>query len=361
MNKLDQELVTVVADKVRQYAPKVGTVTKKLTASNVLVGVEIELENFHDPRGNCGNMLAAGWKEMVEGSLVNGREFAMYPPRNGGDIVRTIDSFFGAGFKYTTGERTSIHIHVDMLDGTTVGQLRSMLGLILALEGPIYRSADENRKWGSYSCPLTDMTPERWNELIAGDRRTQIARGMTGIEHEDKYFGCNAASIRKHGTLEFRYFPCTTDKAKLMAWVNMCIELKVAGSKFDSPEEMCAALGNEAALRAFMELNMPVTYETLIPYMDFDDSIRRIRAVKAIVTDPLAARPYADEENYKRSPAIRRFLEYRKGTKPAKPAKPAFVEMGDDPVHVGEQVPLGDLHDMIMRQRRIARAALAAK
>lgn len=355
MNQLNKQPLTKSIALERKYIPTINSNDARLTFNDVLAGIEIELENLEDPRGKLHNVIQSGWKEMAEGSLVNGHEFAMYPPRNGKNLAAAIDTFFNSGFNYTTGERTSVHIHVDMMDATTVGQLRSVVGLVYALEGPIYRAADENRKWASYSCPLSDMTPERFGRFFGTDTPSAFRSAMTGDCHEDKYFGCNLASIRKHGTLEFRYFPCTTSKDKLLGWVNMCIELKKAGSLFNSVEELSAGLGSEDALVRFLQEQMPSTWAQIHPYIDTADSLRRLQEV-------VATAEYNREHNeIIVSPAVKYYLDLIERKKAAgkevkqraRKKAPAPQEVGVAPLVEGHVDHLGDLHDLLRQHQRV--------
>lgn len=354
MNKLNKSVLTKSIALERKYLPVKDKNDKRLTFNDVLAGVEIELENLEDPRRQIGVVCNAGWEEMIEGSLVNGHEFAMYPPRNGADLTAAVDKFFDSGFNYTTGERTSIHIHVDMMDGTTVGQLRSVVSLIYALEGPIYRAADENRKWASYSCPLTDMTPERFGNFLGTESGATFKSAMSGVCHEDKYFGCNLASIRKHGTLEFRYFPCTTSKSKLLDWVNMCIELKKAGTLFNSVEELSEGLDDEAALIQFLQEQLPETWKQIHPYIDTADSLRRLKEVVVVSS-------YNREQpDPKVSPAVQFYLdraerkkEEQEGKKKPARRKAAAPEVFIKPYAEGHVGDLGDLHDILRQHQRI--------
>lgn len=325
----------------QRYAVRPSAPTHVLANDNLLMGIEIELENFRDPGDYLGYVLDHGWTEHAEGSLVNGREFVMHPPRNGETALNSINRFFDSGFKYTASERTSIHVHVDMTDDITVGQFRSILALTYMLEGPIYRMADENRKWGSYSCPLTDMRPDRFNALFAEKDMGLLQVAMSGAYHEEKYYGCNVVSLRKHGTLEYRYFPCTTDKATLLKYVNLCLELKTAGSKFASPSDLCEETNTTDKVVAFIKRHLPMSSEYLLPYLDAADSVHRILSVDAITSDPNINKvPYAGVQP---SPAIQRYLDAKK--KDRKVSK-------QEKVLAHDQARLVDMMEMLRAQQR---------
>ena len=339
--ELNELRLTEVTAQRKRYLEDQRQRDNRLANPGVLFGVEVELERFQDRDHNLDNVLANGWDEHQEGSLVNGREFVMYPPRNGDLALAAIDAFFDAGFRYDASDRTSIHIHVDMTDDTTVGQMRSILALTYMLEGPIYRMADENRKWGSYSCPLTDMNPERFIGLFAGKTKGELAKAMAGNYHEEKYYGCNVVSLRKHGTLEFRYFPCTTEKKVLLSWVNLCLELKTAGMKFADPSKLYAEVNNDDKLYAFLKEYMPKSHEALAPYLDVKDSHERILAVHAMSNDRNVTK--APHIGADKSPAIRRYLD-AKANKKQKLPEPEQQNM-----------PLLDVYELLQAQQARAR------
>lgn len=287
MNNMNDMKLADILGKRAQFKP-LGAESKKLAQSNVLCGIEIELEEFKAPAGAIGR-LAGWWDEHAEGSLVQGREFVLFPPRSGADVEHGVNLFFDAGFRYTGGERTSVHIHVDMLDGTTVGQFRAMFALAYVIEGAIYRVADENRKWGGYSSPLIDMGPGRLNKILNAKNDGVFHAGLVGKQHEDKYYGFNAVSLNKHGTLEFRYFPCTDNKDVMYQWLNLVLEIKACASKFGSANDLLDQIKSEEDLLRFIRGNFKRSAEDIIGYLDRPDAVERVRILSALLGDDDAA------------------------------------------------------------------------
>lgn len=261
-----------------------GQATRKL-AANDLIGVEIELEDFRGERAR----VREAWDEHGDGSLVDGREFVLYPPRSGDKLVEAIDMFFNAGFRYSGGERTSVHVHIDMTDGILVGQFRSLFAITFLLEDAIYHIADEHRKWGGYSSPLIDMAPTRMNKILAATTENAFSAGVGGQDHEDRYYGFNCVALKKHGTMEFRYFPCTDNKTVLLSWVNLVLELKKAALQYNDPEQFLDLITDEAAVTAWVQANLPKSAAGLLEYMDRGDVLDRKRLLKAIINDKNAA------------------------------------------------------------------------
>lgn len=264
----------------RRYEPQ-RSASNKLADDGVLCGIEIEVEDFAGGFGRIDDV----WTQHNDGSLVGGVEFVLHPPRNGKRLDEGIDLFFDARFQYTGGERTSVHIHMDMADGTTIGQFRSLFSLAYIFEGAIYRIADENRKWAGYSAPLIDMPPLRLNRILNGKTIGTFQAGVTGQRHEDRYYGFNSCALAKHGTIEFRYFPCTNDKAVMYQWLNLCLELKTASRKFHEPSEMMALFGSEEQLTVFVREHLPRSADALLQYMDRVDALERARIISAMLDD----------------------------------------------------------------------------
>ena len=285
MNKLNAALVRDVFAKRQRWVTNDAVALQGLPLANpaLLCGIEIELEDWRSDAEQEETRLHYWWVEHNEPSLRNGREFVLAPPRNGAELLEGVERFFDVGATWTASDRASVHIHMDM-GNSTVGQFRSMAALVYALEGAIYRVADENRKWASYCCPLIDMRPERLMNMVSAESAEAFKRACVGDYHEEKYYGFNAVSLSKHLTIEMRYFPCTTDKDVLYKWLNMCIELHTAGHKFESPDTL-AALVAEMSLPAFLEQYMPMSAEHLMVYLDTEEAMRRLRELSAIHKD----------------------------------------------------------------------------
>ena len=297
---MDINKVTLKKINGKQRHPKCteDSNTNLLAASDVLVGVEIEVENFY-PRHEAEVELQSHWTVHDEGSLVDGTEWVLYPPRNGSQLTAALDMFFDPeAYEYTTAERTSVHLHANMMDGTTVGQFRSMFALAYILEGAIFRNADENRKWCSYCCPISDMSPDRFNGILNAADEDRFKVAIAGNDHEDKYYGFNSVSILKHGTIELRYFPCTKSKAQMLKWINMMLELKIASRKFPTANLLAAEFSTTDSVTEFLRKHMPMSADDLSVYIDRLDAVARANRVLAVVED--------EEE-----PAIPAFLQVK--------------------------------------------------
>lgn len=239
---------------------------------NEYIGVEIEVEDF---RGDV-NEVYPYWITHHDGSLRNGTEFVFAGPRAGSELTSAIDSFFGAGYSYTMSPRTSTHIHINATDMLTPGQFRSWLTLVYLIEPSVFRWADENRKWCGYCAPLTDIPPRRMVNILTSEDDALLTRAIQGDDNQDRYFGLNVASLRRHGTLEFRYFPCTQSRSELTNWIQFVMETKRSGVQYENMQQLLAAVGDSpSSVDSFLRMSFPHSYEAFRPHLDLDDVVTR--------------------------------------------------------------------------------------
>lgn len=312
----------------------------------LLTGVEIELEDWHLGDGANADF-TKWWTEHDEGSLRNGREFVLHPPLNGSNLTKAVHAFFSCGATWDPSERASVHIHLDMLDGILVWQFRSLFSLCYALEGSIYRVADENRKWASYSCPLIEMRHDRLAEILSANSAIALKRAIMGKYHEERYYGFNVMSISKHGTVEFRYFPCTTNEDTLFSWINLCHELFTVATKL-SVHEIKKAMRVMGVVQ-FIRTYLPRSAEALIGYTDTEEVLLRIKQCSAMAGDANAAKrrvlPY-DDDSYITCRAYLNMIQ--------KVCKPAVAKKSNHANEEKEEVfELHDWYAHVMRIRQL--------
>lgn len=288
---IEKSTIALALGKLPRYKADVNAAADndRFAVADLLTGVEIELEDWQEDGNNGDVDLSNYWTEHEEGSLRNGREFVLHPPRNGGKLATAIDQFFACGARWNPSERASVHVHLDMLNGATVAGFRAMFMLFYALEGAIYRVADENRKWASYSCPLIDMRADRLSAILAATTHAGFKRGLVGDYHEEKYYGFNSVSLSKHGTIELRYFPCTTNKATLLSWINLCQELYSAAIELDVPT--LAQRIRDLGVEQFIRTHLPRSADDLLAYVDAQEVTQRVAECLAIYSDANVLKP----------------------------------------------------------------------
>lgn len=238
------------------------------------VGIEIEVEDY-EATGETSTY--PEWITHVDHSLRNGVEFVTASPVGGRNLTQAIDKFFDCQHTYDITPRTSIHIHVNASDNVNVDQFRNMLGLVYVVEPAIFRLADENRKWCGYCAPLTDIPPDRFMTILnENDNDVALVQAIKGESNSDRYFGFNMAAYNKHGTVEFRYFPCTKDKQLLINWVKLVMCIKRTAMLYPELGTMLAQMNGEDGIRNFLTVNMPEVFDQLWNHLDLLDAQSRV-------------------------------------------------------------------------------------
>lgn len=245
--------------------------------ANEYIGIEIEVEDF----GGLAHLVVPEWTTHSDGSLRNGIEFVLSSPTAGTRLTQAINKFFDAGFTYNMSERTSVHIHINASDNMTFDQFRNMFIIMYLIEPAVFRWADENRKWCGYCSPLTDLSPARLVPLLtdnSADARRFI-QAVQGGGNSDRYYGYNMAAFARHGTVEFRYFPCTNVKQDVINWVRFVMEVKKTARKFETPEDILRACDTGDKIAQFIEGNF--SEPSLMRNLDVAETISRVHDLLA--------------------------------------------------------------------------------
>lgn len=274
--------------------------------SSELVGIEIEVENL---RGDPGTAYPE-WTVHEDHSLRNGVEFVTSGPVGGKLLTQTITKFFASGFSYDMSPRTSVHIHVNASDAKmTMDQFRNLFVIMYLIEPAVFRWADENRKWCGYCSPLTDLDPYRIVSILTEDKNeTKFIQAVRGNGNQDRYYGLNVAAFHKHGTLEFRYFPCTDSEAQLTEWVKFVLHVKAAARRYEAPADLLNRLRSREDVTTFLTENFGTVSGHLSGALDFDDCLGRVQELLGMLD--LTPEQVKAGESYKthRSKGFSKFL-----------------------------------------------------
>lgn len=212
-----------------------------------LFGVELELESVRDlaPIMDTG---ITGWTTHRDDSLRDGIEFVTRSPIGGIQLQRAIVNYFNANVSSASTERSSTHIHINMTDAT-VDELRSMVMIMYVLEGPLFAVVGEARKWGGYAMPMSEMPSARLSSIMCNDNMGLLSGTISPSRNQERYYGFNVASVRRHGTVEFRYFPGDPTREELESWIDLAYVVKKAARSYtvtqinervNSPEDLVA-------------------------------------------------------------------------------------------------------------------------
>lgn len=220
------------------------------------MGVELELENVNT------QLAPAGWEAHQDQSLRNGIEFVTRGPIAGSRLARVLTAYFGSGITANNSPRTSTHIHVNASD-LLIGQLRTMMTLSFIAETALFDIIGRSRKYCGYCMPLREMSPQRFRKFLTTTSINEFA-GTLGGRNEDKYYGFNVNSVRKHGTVEFRYFAGGPTQEELVSWMDYCIGIKKTALNISFEELL--SLQSAEDLAAVLQQHMGAWGNTLINF-----------------------------------------------------------------------------------------------
>jgi hypothetical protein len=239
--------------KLRQlinHEPDIKTYASTLElVDNTLVGVEVELEEV-----NQGMLVdAVDLKHFTikgDGSLRGNAayEFLFKIPLAGVDVIKALNSLESfvtcTGVPPHIGDRTSLHVHVDVRDGTT-DQLVKLVIFYLIFENALYKYAGRtfDRKNNNFCIPLNDLlTPitilTYINNIDAYNDRDQSIYSqefMRFLQEQNRYAGLNIVSLRKLGSIEFRMHQGAYKASEILRWINILLKLKSYAFAFKAP------------------------------------------------------------------------------------------------------------------------------
>lgn len=216
-----------------------------------LFGVELEVESVRQAGGSFLD-IPDGWTTHNDASLRNGVEFVLARPM-GGDLLQTaISNFYSSYLTYTSGARTSTHIHVNMSDAT-VDELRAMIVMVYTIEDAIYACTEESRKWGGYSVALAEMSPARLRNILNAPSNHVFVSNVVPSRNNERYYGFNC-NVSRHGTVEFRYFPGGPTLGELESWIDLVSLIRRASKKY-TVEAINGIVNTPADLARFLHEN----------------------------------------------------------------------------------------------------------
>lgn len=226
--------------------------------SGFVAGVELEIEDVRD-----FPTLPEGWHMEEDGSLRNhGHEF-ISPPASRQKLQKdfaTIHETIDVG-KNPFTERTSIHVHVNMLD-LTQEQAKSVV-LYYALFEPVFFAMVDPIRRNNIHCVGLDQTT-----LSENYKRTL----PLFVNKWSKYTALNLLPLSTQGTIEFRHMQGHKNQEKFNEWLSTLENLWTYGKEC----RMCRGeLTEEGILKAF-------------DFIFKDAEIKSLRSVLMnVIADPL--------------------------------------------------------------------------
>lgn len=207
----------------------------KLVLPTCYVGVEAELERVDN------KILRGLWLTKTDGSLHDsGLEYVFSNPLYGEDILDALDELEAAfdASSVSTGEDTSLHVHIDVRDMTPV-QLNRMILLYIIFEKLLFNYCAPERESNIF-CLSTEYAQSVVTDYA---RLSQAALNNDAdsirniVNEQQRYSAMNLASIATFGSIEFRGHRGEYRKEPILNWINILLSIKKAALNDDYPED----------------------------------------------------------------------------------------------------------------------------
>ena len=187
------------------------------------VGIELELEGVTSTSRGAN---LTYWQAVEDGSLRDGGvEYIFREPLGGQDVVDAIDEVttFFRRKRYTTGYRTSTHVHVDVRDMDQEAFGKYVL-LYVCFEEALLDYCGKRRRDSVFAVPVMDSAYllRRYHTLMNPRRRSS----PFAVAGTARYSAMNPESVAKFGSLEFRSHGGCVDRDRLIEWVSILLHMQ---------------------------------------------------------------------------------------------------------------------------------------
>lgn len=198
----------------------------ELVMPTAYVGVEVELEHTR------GRILNGLWRTTTDGSLHHdGKEYVFANPTMGEDILTALTVLEEEFSTYhpSTGNDTSLHVHVDIRD-LDFKQLARLLFLYIMYEKVLFSYCAPAREDNVFCLSVDKARSCVGNYAYIVD---SIKQGDTDnlynlFSNSARYTGVNVRATTDFGSLEFRGHRGTWRKEEILRWINILLSLKKA-------------------------------------------------------------------------------------------------------------------------------------
>jgi hypothetical protein len=218
-----------------------------------LVGLELEVDRDSGAAKDTvfPTAFRPEWTKKSDGSLSNGYEYVLTGPLAGEGLVNAVHKLYSADTQVFRTYTGSTHIHLNMLDGTTLEQLQALALLTYAVEGLLYYIGDNSRQWCGFANRLTGAPHAVLENLLGPEVERRGLR--TALNSAGRYYGLNLAALEKYGTVEFRYFPTATSAEEMLSWVKLVQLLKKAACELGNITAVLDTLSDKAKYAEFVQ------------------------------------------------------------------------------------------------------------
>lgn len=204
-------------------------------------GIEIETEAISEYRIPSFNY----WTTHRDGSLrFFGVEYVLSTPLKLSDVSNALEEFEKktSKIKFESSVYSSVHVHLNITQMEMI-HIANLITLYIMFENVLNRYCGPDRD-GNLFCLKTQCAESVINHIVNLFKAMGTGHddGFTAVrrlrEAELKYSAMNLYTLRKFGSLEFRTHKGTTDIGEILNWVKILNSLKVAASKFRSPDQI---------------------------------------------------------------------------------------------------------------------------
>lgn len=232
-------------------------VSRRPLVEGLLCGIEIEAEQVERLSVNFGSI---GWTTHHDHSLRDGLEFVLSEPLSDDRLAAAVEGLYDNipdRLLFSPSPRAGTHIHINVSD-KTFGVVQGMFAVMYIIDRLVFEWAGDDRLWCSYCNSLNTLPSHTLRRVLRNtDSPSWYREYLWPHRDGDRYYGFNVSSLFKYGTLEFRYFPTTTDKDKLWEWLDFTqLVFKYANELSVADDASIADVVMEAVLddpQAFME------------------------------------------------------------------------------------------------------------
>ncbi len=204
-------------------------------------GIEIEVERAFSPDDLHDTM----WSAVSDGSLRDsGIEFLSRQPFTKQQVTEQVPIFYRwfEQHRFTSGVRTSTHVHVNVLDMTSQ-QVAAACTVHALVEPILFRYCGPLREENIYCVPWY-RAPDEVRHV------REMQRRVSRVSNACKYTSLFIEPVTRFGTLEFRHAPVFATAGELLMWIDMCERIVYSG--FENPEQVMEAW-RELSVEEFVE------------------------------------------------------------------------------------------------------------
>ncbi len=316
-------------------SPKIATPSEVCALSDNFVGIEHETENTGVT--NRTRTIPSGWSVHVDDSLRNGGiEFVTTNPVLGKELVDclySIEKYLSKHKKELISSfRTSTHVHIDFSQPRdTMFVIQDFLIGYYLLEDAFFGFADPDRRYSGYCTAFRDADYE-FLEILEATSVNELSQVLGRV---NRYYACNPAALRTHGTIEFRHLPLMYEPVRLISWINMILRLKKYILERCTAKVSLLEAIEQGGFDAFVRFVLADNYASLRSYINDKDTDKKIDMLTAAYGDKRITRATVDVQQLRTNPIYDKIIKLE-ATKPAPSKKSKQATLTDMDMVVNE-------------------------